>query len=61
MIENTLLYVYMQHAELTPQFEQYLDDQGLSQVELLETAAPIIFWVLSKSQCAISADDLCST
>ncbi len=40
----------VQHAELTPKFQQYLDDQGLNEVEMFEEAVPILFWVLGKSR-----------
>ncbi len=42
--------VSVQHAELTPKFQQYLDDQGLNEVEMFEVAVPILFWVLGKSR-----------
>nr|CAD91339.1 CD36-like lysosomal integral membrane protein II [Suberites domuncula] len=46
---NTLYFPVLwlsEHAELTPKFQQYLDDQGLSEVELVRKGVPIIFWVL---------------
>ena len=45
---HTHTHTHTQHAELTPDFQQYLDDQGLTEVQVVREAVPIIFWVLSK-------------
>ena len=44
-----VIFRFFQHAELTPDFKQYLEDQGLSKVFVLQKLSPAILVILGKS------------
>ena len=41
--------ISLQHAELTPKFKQYLEDKGLSEVDMFDVLVPVLFGVLCKA------------